>query len=100
MSELGITKDTFKEHVGDFVKKRKASEDIEGEEDKSKRLKSVFSDVSGFQKRSRDDDGDDEAGRPKKARKTKSTIGSGRPKRSRGEEAENKNGELKRQKRK
>ncbi|KAF2176493.1 hypothetical protein K469DRAFT_698453 [Zopfia rhizophila CBS 207.26] len=99
LRELGVSMDTLKKEVGAFMRKRKASGEIEGGEGRSKRVKSGFDNDGGSQKRSRSEDSKDEGGRSKRMRRSESKNDAGRPKRSHGEETEDEGGKSKRRRR-
>jgi hypothetical protein len=98
LTELGVSMDTLKKEVGTFMRKRKASGEIEGGEVRSKRVKGGFDTNGGSQKRSRSEDSEDEGGRTKRVKGGFDTNG-GSQKRSRSEDSENEGGKSKRMRR-
>jgi hypothetical protein len=126
LKELGVSMDTLRKEVGTFMRKRKASGEIEGGQGRSKRVKSKFKNDGGSQrspsedsedggirlngsrsedsedegsrsKRSRSEDSEDGGGRSKKTRRSEPKDNASGPRRSYGGETENKGGKSKRQ---
>ena len=84
--------DTAKKESSEIARKRKASKNIKGVEDRPKRFKGRFSNFRGFLKRLYSED---KANRLVKARRINSINNSNRRKRSLREEAKDKNSKLK-----
>ncbi|KAF1964332.1 hypothetical protein BU23DRAFT_632006 [Bimuria novae-zelandiae CBS 107.79] len=119
LRELGVSMNTLKKEVGTFMRKRKASSEIQGGEarskrglaeevtgedsenegGRSKRVKGEFDTDGGSQKRSRSEDSEDEGKKSKRMRRSGSKSDAGRPKRSHGEETEDEGGKSKRRRR-
>jgi hypothetical protein len=99
LRELGVSMDILKKEVGTFMRKRKASGEIEGGEIRSKRVKGGFDNDRGSQKRSRSEDSEDEGGKSKRMRRSRPKNDAGRPKRSHGEETEDEGGKSRRRRR-
>ena len=83
--------DTAKKEISEIVRKRKASKDIKGVEDRPKQFKGRFSNFRGFLKRLYSKD---KANRLAKVRRINSINNNNRRKRSLREEAEDKYSKL------